>query len=587
TATYFKGDIDNVMLFNKALSEDEIAGLYNSGSGTEDMPAPVVDMTVSLGRPVVPDVTGMTPADANTAILAVDNLQVGSITYDYNDYVAAGLVISQNPTGGTEVDTGSSVDFVVSLGQSPSDDFDDNKRGAMWLVFEEQNTAIDEDVNRLNVSAIQQIDLMPSCVGHWKLNDNYDTRIVLDSSMADNNGISARDVDLIATTGYINGAFNLNGTSDYVAITDMIGTGSYTKAAWINLKSATTTNNQNILSGEPSQAFWAPNLYGNRLSAGHNGIWNQVQDPNALLNNVWYFVAVTYDSITNTLVLYKNGVIVDTGNTNIPNSLNELSIGRYNSSSTYLKGIIDNVMLFNKALDEDEIAALYNGGSGTEDMPAPVSGNSEFSANGWSIDANENFQAEVDFYYNAVSSPPAWIGLTIEKDIDNYISILAGADNSTPRFWYEQVVNGGVISSGQILRTSDTGTLYMSYDATVDKVYLSYTGYGAANAWQTITGLLAGQWNFESVKVVLGGGSDGGSIDNSQAYLDNFEFTSGRVLGWPPITDLDESGFIDWGDILVIGENWLATGPNTPGDIHKDENNIVNFKDFADFGLVW
>jgi hypothetical protein len=29
------------------------------------------------------------------------------------------------------------------------------------------------------------------------------------------------------------------------------------------------------------------------------------------------------------------------------------------------------------------------------------------------------------------------------------------------------------------------------------------------------------------------------------------------------------------------------SGPNVPGDIHKDQDNIVNFLDFADFAPVW
>jgi lysophospholipase L1-like esterase len=53
------------------------------------------------------------------------------------------------------------------------------------------------------------------------------------------------------------------------------------------------------------------------------------------------------------------------------------------------------------------------------------------------------------------------------------------------------------------------------------------------------------------------------------------------------IYDLDTDGLIGWGDIAVMGENWLVTDPDVPGDIHKDENNIVNFLDFADFADMW
>jgi pectate lyase/lysophospholipase L1-like esterase len=48
------------------------------------------------------------------------------------------------------------------------------------------------------------------------------------------------------------------------------------------------------------------------------------------------------------------------------------------------------------------------------------------------------------------------------------------------------------------------------------------------------------------------------------------------------IYDLDSSGFIGWGDIRIIGENWLDSGQ---GDFNED--NIVNFVDFAEFATAW
>jgi hypothetical protein len=34
-------------------------------------------------------------------------------------------------------------------------------------------------------------------------------------------------------------------------------------------------------------------------------------------------------------------------------------------------------------------------------------------------------------------------------------------------------------------------------------------------------------------------------------------------------------------------DNWLSEGTDIPGDIYEDEDNIVNFLDFAEFGLAW
>jgi beta-lactam-binding protein with PASTA domain len=72
--------------------------------------------TQAVGADVVPNVVGMTQAAATAAITAVDSLTVGTVE-QYNDTVIAGLVISQDPNGGTSVSPGSSVNLVISQGK--------------------------------------------------------------------------------------------------------------------------------------------------------------------------------------------------------------------------------------------------------------------------------------------------------------------------------------------------------------------------------------------------------------------------------------------------------------------------------------
>ena len=50
--------------------------------------------------------------------------------------------------------------------------------------------------------------------------------------------------------------------------------------------------------------------------------------------------------------------------------------------------------------------------------------------------------------------------------------------------------------------------------------------------------------------------------------------------------DLDCDGSIGVGDFRIMCENWLG-GPDLPGDFYKDEDDIVNLLDFADFASVW
>ena len=75
-----------------------------------------LDYTVSLGPPVsTPNVVGLSQPAAEAALVAAE-LVVGDIT-EQNDFnVPEGDVISQDPTAGTNVATGTPVDLVVSLG---------------------------------------------------------------------------------------------------------------------------------------------------------------------------------------------------------------------------------------------------------------------------------------------------------------------------------------------------------------------------------------------------------------------------------------------------------------------------------------
>jgi len=156
-----------------------------------------------------------------------------------------------------------------------------------------------------------------------------------------------------------------DGNNDYVDIGDMLSIGAYTKIAWV--KRANGSKNNNIISGNTGHALWAPNHYGFKLSAGHNGSWNTVQDIEALEIGEWNFVAVTYDPnvASGTMVLYKNGAQIDNA-TGVArqNESSATYIGRYGGGNHWI-GSIDEVAIWNEALTAAEITSIYNN-SGNE-----------------------------------------------------------------------------------------------------------------------------------------------------------------------------------------------------------------------------
>jgi len=108
-----------VGVVSTANSDSVLAGSVISQSptgGSMAASSTAVDLVVSLGPFLtVPDVVDLDQATAESLIISA-GLVLGVVSNANSDIVVAGNVISQNPTGGSSVATGTAVDVVVSLG---------------------------------------------------------------------------------------------------------------------------------------------------------------------------------------------------------------------------------------------------------------------------------------------------------------------------------------------------------------------------------------------------------------------------------------------------------------------------------------
>jgi hypothetical protein len=95
-------------------------------------------------------------------------------------------------------------------------------------------------------------------------------------------------------------------------------------------------------------------IFGIRDSYG-----NQKALSTSIENNKWIFLAGTYDQ--NSIAIYKNGMITATGlgGTGIDWGNRTLFISHPSAYSPF-KGLIDEVRIYNRALSDAEIQALYN-----------------------------------------------------------------------------------------------------------------------------------------------------------------------------------------------------------------------------------
>jgi hypothetical protein len=202
-----------------------------------------------------------------------------------------------------------------------------------------------------------------------------------------------------------------------------------------------------------------------------------------------------------------------------------------------------------------------------------------YRGNGWQIDPNNSIiTMKVDFHIGVsdVGEPnDAWVTFGIDNAVGSRAAIFAGCAGGQRYFGFKAFV-GGNSYSAQTPRTANDGTLYITYDTSLDELYMSYIEYGKANAWQTIPNAFGASYR-PYVTVFIGGGGKGVDLAYGQAWFDNFEINYGILTGWPPAVDIDHDGYIGWGDIGLLAEHWLESYPAC--DINKD--GIVNFMDFA------
>jgi len=219
-----------------------------------------------------------------------------------------------------------------------------------------------------------------------------------------------------------------------------------------------------------------------------------------------------------------------------------------------------------------------------------------YYANGWGFLTADNFSFKADFHDSSISVPGDYefgteLGLgkaggdlatiynnnatiSATKIVDEYENVARlGCDKNT---------DGNHVSEGHKTRSQDNGTLYISYDASKDELYLSDTGYWASNAWVTIPGLLKGEWDSAIVIPFLGGSYMRNiSLNSGDAYLDNFVVDSGTIVPVPAIYFYDLENFC---------EHWLETGCVNPFGCEGtdlDNDTDVDFKDFAILAQNW
>jgi len=198
-------------------------------------------------------------------------------------------------------------------------------------------------------------------IGCWKFDEGSGTSVV-DESVYGRGGNIVNDV-LWTTYGYYGPALEF--TNGYVAINSSTSMSGYSQLSIICRIKPHQSNAGQIINKEycymlsvaNSKIHWAIN---------NNSQWDFVSTGLTVLPNEWYTVCLVYENANSIKTyVYDDSGACNThvgayGSGNISQSTSHLRIGNRSWSNSPFKGIIDEVIMFDKALSDVEIQRIVS-----------------------------------------------------------------------------------------------------------------------------------------------------------------------------------------------------------------------------------
>ena len=176
--------------------------------------------------------------------------------------------------------------------------------------------------------------------------------------------------------GKMGGAYKFNGDEDCITVSNVEPFDrlkDMTVCAWIKLREFKSDFGGVVSRRTPGDLWWLGVKTGFGVEVNMDGVRNRGSRStggDSIQKERWYFICFTYEAgISRTI--YINGSEADSLQMNgvLPRSSSiPVRIGRgYNTAETF-DGLIDEVMIFNRALPAEEVQALYQRGG----LAAPV-----------------------------------------------------------------------------------------------------------------------------------------------------------------------------------------------------------------------
>ena len=333
--SYFNGSIDDVRIYDTALSAEEIWQLYLDGLSEYERAVICVENAIDKKQVALEAVDAALVEEAD----AYEALEELLETRDYGDLkkndivkarqgIRSAMQHQEQSAGALAKSIERLYDVLTALG---------------WEPEPEPNE--------------------PGLIAHWKFDETSGT-IALDC-VGDNNGTV---YGAEWTTGQIDGALSFDGIDDHVdcgtgpAIT---GTGTFTTSVWVMMPEGSggaIVVQRSITSADGSYGLSIVNN-GKAMFYVYNGGLGFIFQSDVIVNDgLWHHIVVVRTNSTDGEI-YIDGSLAGSGS-GPARSLNNVPvwIGRAFTTPDYFNGSIDDVRIYDKALIAEEVQQLYQDG---------------------------------------------------------------------------------------------------------------------------------------------------------------------------------------------------------------------------------
>lgn len=264
--------------------------------------------------------------------------------------------------------------------------------------------------------------------------------------------------------GNANSACYFTGNNSYIEVPDndafsIKTTGALTVSAWMSPEVLNFNITDNCYvhwmgKGMPSQHEWALRMYNkditcsedndrhNRISAyafnlsGGLGSGSYVQE--TVTAGEWIHIVARYDTETNWIYIFKNGVAKDHDQLNE----SEYNVVQGNGTApfrmgtrslwTFFQGRIDDVRIYNRALSDTEILALYNEAApSSSSQAASSSSNLITSSSSLSPTSNSSESSSTSSDISSSSAEPAYSSSSANSSSSSGFSSSSAEPNSS------------------------------------------------------------------------------------------------------------------------------------------------------------